>query len=288
MAHGCSHSRTDWFVKSESCPDCVGLPSELSIVKIALKYDLLVVAMSSQDRDRKCWNGKADGDRVAEVLKEFGRRYPDVPILAFGASSGGSFVSRLGERMESSNVRLSGFISQISAKTPLPLNGLDCAVYITMNRDLATDARAKEHLQKWSKDGSGPTVKHVRLDPLPITETVFSDRISHNGPVPAKSKLMAEALRDAGYLDGEKLLRENPRHSDWRSILRPLLVESKVNEDPWFVKDELVADRSAISEIMNVAYSQHEMTPDGVDEGLKFCLEERSKRRVAKSELNER
>lgn len=283
VAHGCSHSHTDWFVKSESCPICIGLPSELSIVDIALKHNLLVVAVSSQDRIRKCWNARSDGDRVAGVLREFGSRYNGVPLWAFGASSGGAFVSRLAENMRSEGVELSGFISQISANTPSPTNGLDCAVYITMNRDLGTDERAKEHLQTWLKERSGPAVKHVRLAPLLITESLFSDRASHNGPSPDKSKQMVGALKDTGFLDGEGLLREDPRRSNWRSILHPLSVHAE-NEGPWFVKDEFAPDRSAISEIMNVAYSQHEMTPDGVEEGLKFCLEERNKRREAKTE----
>jgi len=32
LAHGCAHAATDWWPKSESCPSCIGLPIEKSIV----------------------------------------------------------------------------------------------------------------------------------------------------------------------------------------------------------------------------------------------------------------
>ena len=56
LAHGCSHSATDWWPKSELCSKCIGLPIEISIVKEALKRNYFVISMSSTDRNHKCWN----------------------------------------------------------------------------------------------------------------------------------------------------------------------------------------------------------------------------------------
>jgi hypothetical protein len=50
LAHGCSHSATDWWPKSQSCPQCIGLPVERSIVEAALNHGYLAVALSSFNR----------------------------------------------------------------------------------------------------------------------------------------------------------------------------------------------------------------------------------------------
>ena len=250
VAHGCQHSHTDWFT---DCEDCLGLPEELAIVDIAMKRNLLVVAISSKNRRKKCWNEKIDGPRVGRVLKQFQSRfqpyYKDVPIYAFGASSGGSFVSRLGKY-----IQIEGFISQISAKKePHPT---DCVVYLTMNRDERTDLAAKEIIRHTKK-----VSKHIRLQPLAITsDSFFSNRISDIST--EQSMNIVQSLRNHSYLDPLGYLSQDPRRSNWRSVVRQFAGN-----------DTLIADESKLSEVMNVAFGYHELTRDGVQEGLDYCLQ---------------
>ena len=263
MAHGCSHSMTDWFAKSPSCEDCIGLPEEIAIVDIALKANLVVVAISSQNRFSKCWSIDKDGPRVLLVLQEFSNtRYPNVPVYAFGASSGGSFVSQLPkynrDLQQNSPVEINGYISQIAAHMA-PTPDLDCAVYITMNLDSHTDKKAKSIVADKTHNVQ---TKHIRVPPIPMSGTYFSDRIIEI--TESESKLIIQALQKAGMVSKpEGRWTDNPRSVNWQTLVRPFVPLDK---------DSLVADQSPISEVVNVAYGQHEMTRDGFEEALQFCF----------------
>ena len=260
VAHGCSHSHTDFWLSSPSvCPECLGLPEELAIVDMALLHGLVVVAVSSHDRKSKCWSFQ-DGSIVAKVVLELGQRLKlgDKPIFAFGASSGGSFVGS--SLVKALGDRLNGFIAQIAAPQP-DLKTARPGVYITMNRDVRSDHSAEAAVQKM-KEG-GVQAKHIRLGPVALNDRFFSDRIHVYNQV--QSEKMVQALRDAKMLDTSGMLKDSPRVSSWRSIVRPLVDKS----------DTLRADASPVSEVMNVAYGQHEMSRDGVEEALRFLLDSR-------------
>jgi len=260
VAHGCSHSHTDFWPSSPSvCPECLGLPEELAIVHIARLHGLVVVAVSSRDRHSKCWSFQ-DGPIVAKVMIELGQRLKlddDKPIFAFGASSGGSFVGS--SLIKALGNRLNGFVAQIASPKPDPKNPRP-GVYITMNRDVRSDTAAAEAVQSLKQKG-GIRAKHIRLAPIALADSFFSDRIHVYSQ--AQSKRMVQALRDASMLDSSGMLVADPRRSSWRSVLRPIVDRS----------DTLVADASPVSEIMNVAYGQHEMSRDGVEEALQFLLD---------------
>lgn len=247
VAHGCSHSHTDFF---SFCDNCLGLAEEVAIVDIGLNHNLVVVAISSIDRNSKCWQPTHDGPRVANVLTNISKRYQkhNMPIYAFGASSGGAFVSKLGQYID-----LNGFLSQIMA-TRKP-HETACMVYLTMNRDTRSDEMAEKIL-----NDSDSNVKHIRLPPIQLTDSFFSDRIPQNIPTPTSTS-MYKTLEKEGFLDSDGFLLHNPRRSDWRSFISAFAGD-----------DNLEADGSSISEVMNVAYGQHEMTRDGVAEGLEYCL----------------
>lgn len=268
VAHGCHHAATDWF---EDCQDCVGLAEELSIVQMAVEeFKYVVVAISSV---HNCWDISLDGPRVASTLQLFQQRYfeKNLPMYAFGASSGGAFVSRLGPFLEDNqyqypNVRLQGFISQIMAAAPPSVN-VPCAVYITMNRDTYTDRAAKKYVSHYSSSNPdfGDTdfkVKHIRLAPLQITEFFFHERITKLSKL--QSKDMFQSLKDHEWLDSNGYLTKDPRRydSEWSDVLRPLIPVEQ---------DTLIADQSSMSEVLNVAYSMHELSRDGVQEALTFC-----------------
>ena len=268
VAHGCHHAATDWF---EDCQDCIGLAEELSIVQMAVEeFKYVVVAISSV---HNCWDISLDGPRVASILQLFQQRYfeRNLPIYAFGASSGGAFVSRLGPFLEDNqyqypNVRLQGFISQIMAAAPPSVN-VPCAVYITMNRDTYTDRAAKKYVSHYSSNNPdfGDTdfkVKHIRLAPLQITEFFFHERITKVS-IP-QSKDIFQTLKDHVWLDSNGFLIKDPRRydSEWSEVLRSLIP---------ITQDTLIADQSSLSEVLNVAYSMHELSRDGVQEALTFC-----------------
>ncbi|KAL3945072.1 MAG: hypothetical protein SGBAC_000863 [Bacillariaceae sp.] len=258
VAHGCNHAHTDWFVCQQGC---LGLPEEMAIVNLALERNLVVVAVSSKNRHSKCWNPEVDGPRAAKVLQKISDKYVPVsssplPIWAFGASSGGGFVSALGNFM-----KLQGYLSQIMARPPPEEQEPSeaCMVYLTMERDLMTRDMAEQLLSQVPRSSSN-NARHIQLPPLAISSNdFFSKRIGSVSS--SNSKSMVQSLQQGGFLDAHGYLKQDPRGSDWRSAVQPF-AES----------DTLVADESAVAEVMNVAYSMHEMSREGVAEGLDFCM----------------
>ena len=77
------------------------------------------------------------------------------------------------------------------------------------------------------------------------------------------SREMAEkafqALRAGGFVDAGGMLVDDPRRTNWRDAVRPVVPEAV---------DSLVADASPVSEILNVAWARHEFTDAHLEESL--------------------
>ena len=102
------------------------------------------------------------------------------------------------------------------------------------------------------------TLRRARVDaaalvatPEPLNETALYRRGPGPGgevlPTRADAAAVVAALRRGGFLDDQGYLLEDPRRSDWRSVVRPVVTT-----------DSLVAHASPISEILNVAWAEHE------------------------------
>lgn len=288
VAHGCGHAMSDWWWPDDNdvCHECLGLPEERAIVELALNLNLVVVAMSAGRRSGKmCWS-RDDGPVVASVLHQFSADYFNhtLPILAFGASSGGFFVStvlgpslRQQQKQQSNNssnivnLSLSGYISQIAAAPdpwPLSSNSIvlpsPAVVLITMNRDVRTDAAATAVVEQLAT--RAVPVQHIRLPPLQMSADFFANRISDSGyDKNGSSSKMVQALQEAKMLSEDGFLLDDPRRSDWRRVLSPFAAAVG--------NDSLLADRSPLSEVLNAAWGMHEMSRDGVERALEFLLQ---------------
>ena len=64
LFHGCAHSATDFWPQSDRCPECRGLPVEVRITRMALQAGWATIALSSKDRESKCWQWAEDESRV--------------------------------------------------------------------------------------------------------------------------------------------------------------------------------------------------------------------------------
>lgn len=295
LAHGCNHAATDFFPPSETCPTCAGLPEETRVVAKALARGYVVAAVSSRGA---CWDATVDARRVVRALSRVSRLVPELagkPTFAFGASSGGAFVGAL-----PFYGAVDGVVSQISS-IRLPSRLRDAAslgeelraqggrgdyppvVFSHMSRDVLTGElvdRSRAYLES-----VGVPVRVTELDPQPVDDGFFHRRIVRAVPADAhgegaglepvvrlaESKAMAAKLRDAGMLDTEGYLRDDPRASDWRSAL---------GADAKAMGDSMRPDASGLSEVLNVAYASHELSADGFDGDMKW-LEDQRKARVA-------
>lgn len=298
LAHGCGHSNRDWFSKvSPECEDCRGLPEEVSIVQAALDMGLVAVATSSSNWRSKCWSG-FDVTPVALVLNELWHRFSEdnkavnstttsilgkerLPVYAFGASSGGAFVSSLAGPLQSRfGIRLNGFISQIAAEPTNPKQDLQepndlCKVYITMNKDTNVDNAAKNRVKECQSSKHKHRCQHIRLPPLEIKPKYFSERIEQI--VDKESYDIVKVLTRGGFISPDKgELYRDPRltHKDWSRALKKESSAKNSNLDFASRGDALISNQSPIFEVLNVAWGQHELSRDGVKEALEFCLQQ--------------
>ena len=71
VAHGCNHQGSDFWLPSPRCRHCLGLPEEGVVRATALKRGYAVVAVTSFNRDSKCWHNTQPSR--SEDLKVGGR-----------------------------------------------------------------------------------------------------------------------------------------------------------------------------------------------------------------------
>mmetsp|Transcript_39635 Transcript_39635/g.48092 ORF Transcript_39635/g.48092 Transcript_39635/m.48092 type:complete len:387 (-) Transcript_39635:270-1430(-) len=278
VAHGCSHSATDFWPASSVCPQCLGLPEEMKIREVALRRGYTVVAVSSTDRDgSKCWNTELsernyDVAGVVEVVKELKKRKVishDAPLFAFGASSGGAFVSLLPHylKLEAINIQIMPAIPA-SLATPLPDNNFfPPTLFVHMNRDRRTAdmVRTSIHqLKSMDLGGADGRVK-VRAAAIPVyPRAVTADFLSSRSPVISHdlAEKIVSAFKYAEIVNADGLLIHDPRQSKWRSTLRSKIPEVHAG------KVKIDADTSDLSELLNLAYARHEIVSDFMEQSI--------------------
>ena len=103
-------------------------------------------------------------------------------------------------------------------------------------------------------------VEELKVQSKPITSTFFYD---HGKVLNLEdSKKLHLAFIANNYIEKTTYeLKDDPRQSQWRTIFRKTL---PLNDD------NLIADLSPISELMNLAYGQHEITDEYLDETFAF------------------
>lgn len=267
LAHGCNHGAIDFWPQSPACTQCIGLPEEVRITKHALQAGWAVVAMSSADREfTRCWNFGTDGPAVAGALKSFREAHAlaQLPLAAMGASSGGAFVLQLPQAVPG----IQAVISQIMAISPQMLisqgnQPFPPTLFIHMVRDARTTALVEKCVRKLKQNGL--KASSIEVPSRTIDEAFFSSRIV--GLSAQTSQKLRRALEKASLLDGEGKLADDPRRTNWRNAVRGAAGLSDVLPG---IKpgqaDTLQADESAVAEVLNMAYSAHEITADYMQE----------------------
>eukprot|EP01052_Picozoa_sp_SAG31_P016116 SAG31_NODE_1056_length_10132_cov_2.873816_3_plen_231_part_00 len=191
-----------------------------------------------------------------------------VPVFAFGASSGGTFVSSvLPDAMTKQSskgtlvLRLAGIACQIAAPIHPEQPALVPTVFLHMaQRDSRTAAKVELTLHSLTR--LGVPVKAYQMNSLAIDPDFFARRSAFSL---AQSELMVSALEREGLLEPvHHTLLTDPRvasleHDEdkdlehglsrtapngWRAALRPLVPRSQ---------DSFIPDESAVAELLNVA-----------------------------------
>ena len=271
LAHGCSHSGTDFWAPTASCPKALGLPEEVRIVKAALSAGFAVVAITSSDRASGCWSFEADGPLVRDALAAWfsvtGLK-PSLPLVAFGASSGGAFVLQLPALVP----HVTAVVSQIMAVPPSMLPPTQPpTLFVHMPRDQRTAAFVHKCVKRLQN--AGVPSRQLEVHRQRPTAAFFAERIERLSPEGAAS--LHGALKRAGLLDTDGFLRDDPRRSGWREALEaaPGLRAALPGPAPGGAPDSLVPDESAVAEALNVAWAAHEIASDPMAQTLQWLRE---------------
>jgi len=252
VLHGCSHRATDAWPRSAGCDDCVGLPIETRVVGAALGRGWAVAAISSKDRHSGCW-GRGDRERIAAATKWVRERTGAGPAtVALGASSGGAAACYV--------PGVDASVAQIMA-SPLHMGSAHPPVrFVHMERDKRRAAMI--HHQVAALRAAGVDAGEMVVHPEPLDAAALYRRGDGPGgevlPTPETAEAVVAALRRSGFIDERGYLVEDPRRSNWRDTVREAVPAA----------DTLVADASPVSEIMNVAFAQHEFTDAHLEESL--------------------
>ena len=221
LAHGCSHSATDWWPKSESCLTCLGLPVEVSIVKEAVRRNYFVVAMSSSDSTHKCW-AENDLDRAGALINFLYKKYLNadmtLPLYLLGGSSGGAFAAMLASA-QSIHARVSALCVQIMGVHDL--SNLPPTLFVLMSKDEQTMRQVKNKLHNHKLDVKGISRhKLMSVGEIKITPTFFHD---HNEVLTmTDSETLHQAFVKNGVISSAtQLLQKDPRdpYSNWREVI---------------------------------------------------------------------
>ncbi|PSC71787.1 DNA polymerase kappa [Micractinium conductrix] len=213
LLHKCGRSAGDHWPRSQACPDCAGLPQEVSKTKQALARGYVVVAISSADREqgggRRCFKLADDGEAVARAVAELPAKFKlkeGYKVFIDGASSGGSLALRM---PQDGLAKFDGIIAEVIAPTGMAallprMRDFPPAVYIHAPRDTSMEDKVQENLA--ALRAANLTVADVELRPLPLSATFFSDR----SPSVSRrlSELVYKKIKGLGLLDGRGYIAE--------------------------------------------------------------------------------
>lgn len=189
------------------------------------------------------------------------------PLFLLGASSGGSFVGTYGAESKALGTPASAICVQISGVRQTNHGHLPPTLFVHMAQDSHTSrvvARTVEQLTK--KTGSGSAAQQHACLPKPLVPSFFAD---HGAALAAHdSATLVAALKEAGFVDGTSgRLKYDPRSSDWRPVA------TKALPAVFPALDTLKADESPVSELLNLAWGEHEITDEYLDETMQWFLD---------------
>ena len=270
LFHGCNRNGIDWM----------NLPEDRQIVNhlTSEKRGLVAIALNSDERKHsRCWSNDQSASSNIDisnvkkivstlVIELFGleTKMEDVSIYAIGASSGGWFIQILMQALPLNgmvSIISPGWIQMLEQKSIIPR-----IAFIYMERDRMCQENVKEAVALIQARHFFAT--SFECTSKNVTQEWLYPHLSHLLS-PLQVSMIIQTLVDEPYslLDKQtgQILR-NPR-TNWKSIQSldafQTLSSSKNTND-------LIL--ASIEELLNLAYAQHEITSDYIDEAMDFIL----------------
>lgn len=261
LMHGCYHNAYDFWNRS-ACTDCTGLPVGSRISASAMQAGFHVAAISPKST---CWDYEDDLPRVMEVITFLKEKegFDTLPFYCLGISSSVPVCASLpahvknvkGVAFQIMNVNVAPLLVPSKYTYPYPPS-----VWIHMPRD------------RFMAEKIGKSLEQMRAARRPVLEievgalSVHKDYFSKHFPAISSAlsaKIVAE-LQGAGLLDPHGTLVHDPNGFDWRApLMRNVMSELQAI-------DTLKPNQSPVSELLNLAFANHEATPNHMEETFEF------------------
>ncbi|XP_049935363.1 uncharacterized protein LOC116259914 isoform X2 [Nymphaea colorata] len=242
LAHGCNGRAANFWDRSQSCPNCVGLPEERLIVLNALAHKFAVITISSTGR---CWLLGKEKESVKQIITWWieKRKLEKLPLTALGASSGGYFVSALATKLKFSSITIM-IAEGVFDYQELP-DDYPPTLFVHMPKDRKRARLISEYMESLKKKGI--LVSEIRCTEFPLSPKFLSDRVP--GVDEALSVKIFRTFHEKGIIDEKGFMVSDGRIVRWREAL----AEKEVLPDnyEW---------ASHIQEELNLAFAYHEMT----------------------------
>ncbi|KAL4428341.1 hypothetical protein ABPG75_002430 [Micractinium tetrahymenae] len=280
FAHGCVHSGYNYWPQSEACPECRGLPEEMSHTLQALRRGYAVIAISSMDRKTGCYSFWDDCFNVADIVQEWRDDWglDHLPLYGFGVSAGGAFILKLPRYM-----KLDGVVSEALGIDPASGGFRDVpgqyppAMFFSMQRDDKQRELIDLNQEILRTEKNAPA-EVIKVYPRKVYPTYFSDR----DPWYINEKLSQKiwtGLFNISMIDEDGNVLEDPRYTPrpWLKQLQAKVPELRggKTEDgeegtPVPVWPETSPDvlLPGVWSLMNLAYAAHEIISDYVTVAL--------------------
>lgn len=258
LFHGCNHNPEDWFL----------LPAEMTLVRTALRSHFVCLAIPSFDRvGSRCWHPDNDTERVKRVYSRFvSGRWPRVPYYAAGASSGGSYVSYLGNFQFFPLSAIAVYISPGMPDGVVVKKEHAPAIFVHMTEDqhMASRDRVAAYTSKLNRLGVASEV--LTCDPKKVTATWMNEYYRPWSPAFCISLTRQLAIK--GVIDTEGTLTEDPRNieDDWIEVMLEVLKPTSKNSTMATVRLHM----EVLRELLNIAWGMHEMTGEHAVEVVGF------------------
>lgn len=242
VAHGCDGRAANFWDRSSSCPNCIGLPEERLLVLHALACKFAVITISSA---RRCWTFGEERLIVKNIIQWWAQTHnlESLPLVALGASSGGYFVSALATNLRFSSITLmiaEGKFDQMDITVNYPPT-----LFVHMPKDSYRQQKISEFIEVLKNKGIDAA--EVECMEFPLSPSFLADRIpGMNQTVSAK---LFELFQVKSFVDGNGYMKKDGRATRWKEALR----ECK----------NLVLDKSMVQHVqeeLNLAFAYHEMT----------------------------
>ncbi|XP_030538764.2 uncharacterized protein LOC115746919 [Rhodamnia argentea] len=242
IAHGCNGRAINFWDRSPTCQQCVGLPEERLLVLEGLSRKFAVLTVSSMGR---CWTMGEERVIVRDIIRWWigKNKLEKLPLVALGASSGGYFVSALATNLRFSSIVLmiaEGMFDQMDVPEDYPPT-----LFVHMPKDTYRQQKIDEFMPVLKSKGID--VAAVECVEFPLSVSTFAERIP--GVEENVSAKLFELFRSKGFVDANGYMKSDGRKTRWKKALQ----ENK----------NVLLDRQLVNHVqeeLNLAFAYHEMT----------------------------